>query len=115
MAVRVRDPLMADGATQRPPLSVGGFVSVVLETPAPGGTIAIPRTALHQDDSGAPFVYLADAEDRLAIAPVVLGPVAGDRIFVRSGLADADRLVLSAPRPPIEGMPLTPVAEGAAQ
>lgn len=115
LAVRVRDPLLAGGETLRPPLSVGGFVSVVLETPAPEGTIAIPRTAVHQDDSGAPFVYLSDAEDRLVIAPVVLGPVAGDRIFIRSGLNQADRLVLSAPRPPIEGMPLTPVAEGAAQ
>lgn len=115
LAVRVRDPLLADGETRRPPLSVGGFVSVVLETPAPEDTIAIPRTAVHQDDQGAPFVYLADAEDKLAIAPVVLGPVAGDRILVRDGLAQADRLILSAPRPPIEGMPLTPVVEGAAQ
>lgn len=115
LAVRVRDPLLADGETQRPPLSVGGFVSVVLETPAPEGTIAVPRTAVHQDDQGAPFVYLADAGDTLAIAPVVLGPVAGDRIVVREGLDDADRLILSAPRPPIAGMPLTPVAEGAAQ
>lgn len=115
LAVRVRDPLLAGGETLRPPLSVGGFVSVVLETPAPEGTIAVPRTAVHQDDSGAPFVYLSDAEDRLAIAPVVLGPVAGDRIFIRSGLNHADRIVLSAPRPPIEGMPLTPIAEGAAQ
>lgn len=55
LAVRVRDPLLTDGETQRPPLSVGGFVSVVLETRAPEGTIAIPRTAVHQDDSGAPL------------------------------------------------------------
>lgn len=113
MAVRVRDPLMADGQTQRPPLNVGGFVSVELETRAPQDTIAIPRTAVHRDDTGAPFVYLADNDDRLAIAPVVLGPVAGDRIIVRDGLAEADRLILSAPRPPIEGLPLTPVTDEA--
>ncbi|WP_417210013.1 efflux RND transporter periplasmic adaptor subunit [Antarctobacter sp.] len=109
IAVRVDDPFLAGGPARRPPLNVGGFVSVVLEATSPEDAIAIPRTAVHQADDGTPFVYVADADDRLAITPVVLGPVADARILVRDGLVAGDRLVLSAPRPPIAGMALSPV------
>lgn len=115
IAVRVDDPLLAGGPTQRPPLNVGSFVSVVLETTTPDGAIAIPRTAVHQGDDGAPFVYLSDADDRLVIAPVTLGPVAEDRVLLRGGLVEGDRLILSAPRPPIAGMALSTVSVDGAQ
>lgn len=109
IAVRVDDPFLAGGPARRPPLSVGGFVSVVLETTSPDDAIAVPRAAVHQGDDGTPFVYVADAEDRLAITPVVLGPVADENVLVRDGLVSGDRLILSAPRPPIVGMALSPV------
>ncbi|WP_323785726.1 efflux RND transporter periplasmic adaptor subunit [Thalassovita sp.] len=116
LAVRIDDPFLAGGPARRPPLNVGSFVSVVLETQTPEDAIAIPRTALHHGDDGAPFVYLADSDDRLSIVPVTLGPVAGDNVLIRDSLIEDDRLVLSAPRPPIEGMRLTPVSvDGAVQ
>lgn len=109
VAVRVDDPFLAGGPGLRPPLNVGGFVSVVLETTSPENAIAVPRTAVHQADDGTPFVYVADADDRLAVTPIVLGPVAEARVLVRDGLVSGDRLILSAPRPPIVGMALSPV------
>jgi multidrug efflux pump subunit AcrA (membrane-fusion protein) len=109
MAVRVDDPLTVSGPRRSPPLSIGSFVSVTLTTRPPEGAIAIPRAAVHQTDLGAPFVYVADADDRLTIKPIVPGPVTGDRILIRDGLIEGDRLILSDPRPPIVGMALTPV------
>ncbi|MEM9431743.1 MAG: efflux RND transporter periplasmic adaptor subunit [Pseudomonadota bacterium] len=109
MAVQVDDPMVADGLSGRPPLNVGSFVAVDLSAPPLENVIAIPRAAIHQDDDGGSFVYLADADDRLAIAPVVPGPLLDERVLIRDGLAPGDRLVLSAPRPPIQGLALTPV------
>lgn len=111
IAVRVDSSSAHGGDTSRPPLGVGSFVSVAFSTPPAGPLIAVPRAAVQQDDAGNPFVYTVDGDDRLAISPVELGVVLGDEIVVSRGLADGDRLVLSSPRPPIEGLALTPVAE----
>ncbi len=116
VAVRINDPLVAKATEQRPPLEFGAFVGVVLEGTTPDQVIAIPRAAIRQGDNGEPFVYTATADDRLAITPVALGPVAGDLILVQEGLASGDRVVLSAPRPPIEGLALTVIEDtGATQ
>ncbi|WP_168797814.1 efflux RND transporter periplasmic adaptor subunit [Aliishimia ponticola] len=111
LAVRVSDPLSANNKERRPPLNIGSFVSVSLHVQAPGDTIAIPRSALHYGDDGQVFVFTADAEDKLAIVPIKTGPVTGANVLVREGLSDGDRLVLSDPRPPVPGMPLTLVTE----
>jgi len=112
VAVRVDDPLIARTGDQRPPLEFGAFVGVVLEGVTPDQAIAIPRAAIQQGDNGLPFVYTATAEDRLAMTGITLGPVAGDLILVQDGLAADDRVVLSSPRPPIEGLALTVVTDG---
>ncbi|MEL6837819.1 MAG: efflux RND transporter periplasmic adaptor subunit [Pseudomonadota bacterium] len=107
VAVRVNDPLLVSAGQNRPPLEIGAFVSVVLEGTTTSQAIAIPRAAVRQSDDGSPFVYTATEENRLAVTPVTLGPVADDKILVQSGLVAGDRVVLSAPRPPIEGLALT--------
>lgn len=109
LAVRVANPLRANREENKPPLSVGAFVSVDLQAAPVEGMIAVPRAAVRQDDTGAPFVYLADAEDRLALRPITPGPILGDRVVVTEGLAAGDRLVLSDPQPPVPGLKLTPV------
>ncbi|MDX8347507.1 efflux RND transporter periplasmic adaptor subunit [Cognatiyoonia sp. IB215446] len=111
LAVRIDDPLVVDTNGGRPPLEFGAFVGVVLEGTTPAEAIAVPRTAIRQGDDGAPFVYTATADDRLAITPIILGPVAGDMILVQDGLAAGDRVILSAPRPPIERLSLTPIED----
>lgn len=115
LAVRVALPETRDPDKHRPPLNPGSFVSVDFTSPPTDGLVAVPRAVVHQDDAGAPFVYTADAEDRLTIAPVTLGPVVNGNVIVETGLAVGDRLVLSSPRPPIEGLLLDPVpADGGA-
>jgi RND family efflux transporter MFP subunit len=109
LVVRVANPMIANRERNEPPLSVGAFVSVELQAAPVEGLIAIPRAAVRQDDDGAAFVYLADADDRLALRPITTGPILDDRIVVTEGLAEGDRLVLSDPQPPVPGMALTPV------
>ncbi|MEL6573424.1 MAG: efflux RND transporter periplasmic adaptor subunit [Pseudomonadota bacterium] len=111
IAVHVKDPLLVNGQGDRPPLQTGAFVSVVLQGVTPDQSISIPRAAVQQADDGTPYVYTATNEDRLGIAPITVGPVAGDQIMITEGLVAGDRVVLSSPRPPIEGLALTPVEE----
>jgi RND family efflux transporter MFP subunit len=108
--VRVNDPLLANREANRPPLTVGAFVSVDLVAPPKDGVIAIPRAVLRRDDAGALFVYVADSANRLAIRPVRTGFVLGDRITISEGLESGDTLILSDPRPPIPGTGLILVA-----
>lgn len=116
LAVRVDNPLMVDTAVGRPPLEIGTFVSVHLETAPTQAAISIPRAAVRQSDDGTPFVYTAGPDNSLTITPVELGPIIADRVVVSNGLSTGDRLILSTPRPPIEGLPLTLVAvDGASQ
>lgn len=110
IAVHIKDPLIATNATERPPLSIGSFVSVVLEAPERQGVVTIPRAAVSYDADNNPFVYLADVEDRLRTRQVTLGAVDGKRIIVEQGLSSGDRVVLSAPRPPVEGLALTAIS-----
>lgn len=110
MVVRVENPMQASGTERRPPLNVGGFVSVILKVETRDSAIAMPRDALRQADDGSPFVYTVDPQGRLARTPVVPGPVIGDRIVLREGVRDGDQVILSDPRPPIVGMDVTPVS-----
>lgn len=115
IVVRVEDPLVVNAQDRRPPLEFNSFVSVVLETEPRDAVISLPRAALRQDDSGAPYVYVADNQDALAIRPVVPGPISGDHVILRNGLESGTRVLLSTPRPSVEGMPLAIVDDGASR
>jgi multidrug efflux pump subunit AcrA (membrane-fusion protein) len=106
IAVRVDDPLVANGPQRAPPLEFGSFVSVILQATPDLATISIPRATLQLDDAGQPFVYTASADDTLALTSVVPGPIAGDRIMISDGLDDGDRVLLSVPRPAVPGISL---------
>ncbi|TDK48071.1 efflux RND transporter periplasmic adaptor subunit [Antarcticimicrobium luteum] len=114
VVVQVDDPYIANGAGGRPPLNPGSFVTVTLSAPPLDGVIAVPRTALHLDDAGAPFVYLADAENRLEIRPVQTGPALGGDVLITGGLEGGETLVLSTPTPSVPGIRLIPVTPGGA-
>ncbi|GAB5449306.1 efflux RND transporter periplasmic adaptor subunit [Gymnodinialimonas sp.] len=116
IAVRVADPLVASAADNAPPLEFGSFVSVVLEATPDSDVIAVPRSILQQGAEGQPYLFTADAEDRLAITPVRPGPVAGDQILIVEGLTDGTRILLSSPRPSIPGLALDVISgDGATQ
>jgi RND family efflux transporter MFP subunit len=109
LVVRVANPMTSQRQIGRPPLNIGAFVTVTFITAPVEGSVTIPRSALHHDDNGGAFVYLADLEDRLLAQSVEVGQVLGGAVLILSGLAGGERLVLSDPRPPIIGMALDPV------
>lgn len=111
IVVQVENPGLADPATRRPPLINGSFVEVRLSAPEPIRSIRIERNTLRTDADGVDFVFLVDQDSRLARRNVVVGPVAGDRVVVLSGLAEGDRVVLSEPSPVVYGMRLAPVTK----
>lgn len=107
IVVRVADPLRIDAGTRRPPLHAGSFVSVILSAEPRHDVIAIPRHAVHLSDSGQPFVYLSDAEDRLQMQDVETGQVLDGDVLITAGLDGGETLVLGTPRPPVPGLKLT--------
>lgn len=107
VVVRVADPLTSRPGVRRPPLHTGSFVRVVFSSAPREGSIAVPRHAVHVTDRGQPFVYLADAQNRLVTREVTLGQVIGGDVLVRSGLTGGETLVLGQPSPPVTGMKLT--------
>ena len=111
VVVRVEDPLISRRAVVQPPLNVGTFVSVTFNTPLVDGLLTVPRNAVHFEDTGAPFVYLADADNRLSHMPITYGPVIGSDVLVRDGLVGGETLVLSVPNPPVIGMLLDPLLQ----
>lgn len=115
IVVRVDDPLRAAPEFRRPPLHTGSFVRVTLTATPIDGVIAIPRHAVHLSDTGQPYVFLSNAEDRLELRDVTLGRILDDDVVVADGLAGKDMLVLGDPRPPVPGVKLTPVVTAPVQ
>lgn len=107
--VRVEHPNLADPGNRRPPLNVGSFVAVEFSAPPRTGVIAVPRNALRRDDTGGSFVFLVDAESRLARRDVTLGPAVDGQVVIEDGLNAGDVVVLSSPQPAVLGVKLITV------
>jgi hypothetical protein len=88
---------------QRPPLSKGMFVQVVLRGRSRGPRVLVPRGAVRD---GA--VFVVDDEQRLRRRPVeVLFDQDGNSV-IASGLEPGERVVLSDLVPAVDGMLLDP-------
>ena len=85
----------------RPPLTRGMFVEARLKAP-PISAIVVPRSALRSGQ-----VMLADADNRLRLAPVEVGFYLGRFAILTAGLEDGDTVVVSAPVPMVDGVLLT--------
>lgn len=96
--VRVENAYGAADPGNRPPLTQGMFVEVVLTAPPLEGLL-LPRTAL-RDGS----VLVADEEDRLQRVPVTPRFVQDDILVVTEGLKAGARVLVVPPTPVIEGM-----------
>ncbi len=93
---------------KRPRLLKGMYTAVELYAPTRKALI-IPRQAIHQGR-----VYVADAENKLAIKPVVVRFLQGDLAIIDAGLQVGERVIINDLIPVIEAMPLAPnVAEAA--
>ncbi|MDX1385780.1 MAG: efflux RND transporter periplasmic adaptor subunit, partial [Thermoanaerobaculia bacterium] len=112
--VAVDDPYRKAIPGTRPPLVKDMFVQVVLRGRPWADAMVVPRVAVHRSPDGRPVVYLVDAEARLEIRPVTLGPAQDDLVVVRDGLAPGARVVVSDLIPASAGMRLEPSLDAAA-
>jgi hypothetical protein len=100
--VCVADPLglSSTAPADRLPLLLGAYVRAEIQGTQLEDVWVIPRTALQEQDR----VYVMDARDQLAIKTVSVAYRRPSTVFVQSGLAPGDRVIVS--RLPIvqEGM-----------
>lgn len=96
--VRVEDAYVSADPGNRPPLTQGMFVEVVLTAPPLKGLV-LPRTALRD---GA--VLVADNKNRLRHVPVTPRLIQGNIALVTEGLEAGSRVLVVPPSPVIEGM-----------
>lgn len=57
--------------------------------------VAIPARAAVADPNGQAAVWIVKPDDSVEMRPVTLGPLRGDEVFVRKGLANGDTVVVS--------------------
>lgn len=95
--VEVRDPF---SPKQGAPLAPGVFVRVDLVGAKQETLIAVPRAALKRDE----FVYAVDDKNAVRIRTPDIAMTDGERIYLRSGLAAGERVVLSYIPSPRDGM-----------
>jgi multidrug efflux pump subunit AcrA (membrane-fusion protein) len=110
--VAVDEPYRQATPGVRPPLVKNMYVEVELRAPLRREKIVVPRVAVHRTPDGD-RVYIADAEDRLAVHPVTLGVLQSDFVVIEMGLAGGERIVVSDLIPAIEGMLLAPREDAA--
>jgi RND family efflux transporter MFP subunit len=103
VVVAVDDPYGKIIPGERPPLSKGMFVEVVLRGRGETPRVVLPRYALR---NGA--VLIADEEDRLRRRPVEVLFEQGDWSVIAAGVEPGERVVLSDLVPVVDGMLLAP-------
>ena len=90
------------GGGNRPPLTKGMFVDVILSAPPITGVV-VPRSALHGS-----MVHVADADNRLRMVAARPQLVQGGIALFVDTISEGSRIVLSTPSPVIEGLLLDP-------
>jgi RND family efflux transporter MFP subunit len=113
LIVAVDDPYSMAQPGERPPLTKGLFVEVVVEGRPLENRLVVPLEAVRRRDRG-PVLYLADGDDRLEIRPVTLGPVIGEQAVIEAGLTAGERVVVSDLQPAVAGMRLDVTPNGSA-
>lgn len=104
LLVSVKDPLdiTEPPENHRPPLLISEYVRVEIYGTELENVFRIPRPALR--DGGN--VWIADPENRLRIRQAHTIWRDMETVFVRNGLHDSDRLILSDLSAPVDGMAL---------
>lgn len=102
--VAIRDPLGKELPAEQNalPLLLGAYVQVTLEGRQLEGVVELPRLALREGDR----VYLASADDKLAVRTVQVVRRRRHTVLVSSGIESGDRVILSVMPSAVEGMEL---------
>ena len=90
----------------RPPLTAGMFCRVELQGPARGGSVIVPRSAIHDD-----ILFVIDREHRVQKKRVVVDFAQSEFVVIKSGLRGGEMVVVSDISPAIIGMKVTPVPD----
>ncbi len=89
---QVTDPYGRGTDPERPPLAVGMWVSAEILGSAIEDVAVLPRSALRDDDR----VWILDADDRLRIREIEVLRLDGNSMVVGGGIADGERVIVSA-------------------
>lgn len=87
------------------PLAPGMFVSARLEGSGRETLVAAPRSALKRNE----FVYVIRPDNTIDIRQVRAAQTTADEVMFREGVADNERVVVSALTSPRQGMAVTPI------
>lgn len=97
---QVADPYAQGSSTGRPPLAVGMFVQAEIDGRVVRDVVALPRTALRSDST----VFVIDSADRLRFREVDVLRRQRERVLVRAGLEDGERVCVSTLETAVNGM-----------
>ena len=97
---QVADPYARGSSTGRPPLAVGMFVQAAIDGNVVRDVVALPRTALRSDST----VFVIDSADRLRFREVDVLRRQRERVIVRAGLEDGERVCVSSLETAVNGM-----------
>ena len=96
----VLDPYAPGPNRRRPPLAVGMYVEAEIAGRTVRNVAVLPRAAMRGRDR----VLVVDAGDRLSFREIDILRATTDAIYVRSGLAEGELVVVSPLDTPTEGM-----------
>jgi RND family efflux transporter MFP subunit len=99
--VSVVDPMdLKTPGTKRPPLLIGEYIRVEIEGRELRDVVRVPRTGLRDNSR----IWVAGDDGRLHIRNVDIAWRDPQTIFLRSGLREGERLIVSDLAAPVEGM-----------
>ena len=97
---RVEDPYARGGNPTRPPLAVGMFVEAEVVGRPSGRVMVLPRTVLR----GVDQVLIVDDSNHVRFRQVELFRLERERVLVRAGLEEGDRIIVSPLEGAVDGM-----------
>ncbi len=108
VVARVDDPYGRGPDDTRPPLAVGLFVNAEILGREAEGVLSVPRSALNNDR-----LMVADTQDRLRFRDSEIIRRDHERVLIRAGLGEGDRVIVSAISTAVDGMLVRPVSREA--
>ncbi|MFN2369115.1 MAG: efflux RND transporter periplasmic adaptor subunit, partial [Desulfurivibrionaceae bacterium] len=111
LAVEIDDPYLLRKTADpgQPVLSIGSFVAVAFQGKEMREVFALPRPALHQDNT----VWVMTPDDLLKIKKVEIARLERKEVLVRAGLEAGERIILTNLTGAADGMKLRAAERGA--
>lgn len=107
---RVQNPYGRGSNPDRPPLGIGMFVEAEILGKSYPGVAVLPRTAMHGENR----IAVVDDENRLRFRNVEVLRTESDRVLVRGGVREGERVCLSALETQVDGMEVRILESGPA-